>query len=53
MAWLLPWDIQKQKKTISFRGLRPTDRPTRGSAQKCVNNITGLCYCQDRFTSIA
>jgi len=23
------------------------------NTQKRVNNITGLCYCQDRFTSIA
>jgi len=48
-----PLGYPKTKKTFSFRGLRSTDRPTRDSAQKCINNITGLCYCQDRFTSIA
>jgi len=36
-----PLGYPKTKK-LSFRGLRPTDRPTRGSAQKCVNNITRL-----------
>jgi len=47
-----PLDIQKQKN-FQLQGLCPTDRPTRGSAQKCVNDITGLFYCQDRFTYIA
>ena len=48
-----PLGYPKTKKLSASGGFAPLIAQPAALPKKCVNNITGLCYCQDRFTSIA